>query len=371
MSGYQTALWVVAVGLAIWAMLWLHLRFWVRRLSVSLPYALEERLRTPDGAHIELRRLLPNEPSAGLPPVLVVHGVGANHRNNDLLADLSLARHLAERGRDVWLLTLRSGVAGRSLSETRRVRFGAMAHHDLPLAVAEVCERTHSEQVDYIGFSMGGMLLYAALGRTLPFERVRRVAIVGSPAVVRSPIPLRVPAFIGRLPEVLFPTLRLRLAARAGAFASEWVRTPAHHFVFNPTNVAKGVSRISLVNVIEDIPGPLNREFAAWAASATGEITLDGEPVLERLAGASAPAIFFAGSNDRLAPPAAVQRAFDAWGAETGVEKRWVLLGVAAGATADYGHGDLAVGARAVEEIFGPLADFLGHPGVAAERGQA
>lgn len=359
MSGYQAALWVLALGLLIWALLWLHLWFWQRRLSVLLPYALEERLRTDDGAHIELRRLPAVAPALELPPILLVHGVGANHRNNDLLADLSLARHLAGSGRDVWLLTLRSGVRRRTFAETRRVRFEAMVRHDLPLAVAEVLERTASTKLDYVGFSMGGMLLYAALGHTVHADRVRRVAIVGSPAIVRPPLPLPVPAFVGRLPAFLFPTLRLGLAARAGAFAAEWLRTPAHHWVFNPRNVAPGIPRLSLVNVIEDVPGPLNRDFAAWAASPSGALTLGTEPVLGRLAQLAVPAIFFAGSDDRLAPPEAVRAAFDAWGAETGVEKRWVLLGVEAGASADYGHGDLAVGACVQADLFVPLGEFM------------
>lgn len=371
MSGYQAALWAIALGLAISALLWLHTWFWALRLSVLLPYALEERLRTEDGAHIELRRVPPVAPALGLPPILLVHGVAANHRNHDLLADLSLARHLSGSGRDVWLLTLRSGVQGRTFAETRRVRFEAMVRHDVPLAVAEVLERTGAAALDYVGFSMGGMLLYAALGHTLHVDRVRRVAIVGSPAVVRPPLPIPVPAFVGRIPGYLFPTLRLRLAARAGAFAAEWLRTPAHHWVFNPRNVAPGVPKLSLVNVIEDVPGPLNRDFAAWAASATGALTLGDEPVLGRLAHVAAPAIFFAGSDDRLAPPEAVRAAFDAWGSATDVEKRWVLLGVETGASADYGHGDLAVGASVTQELFEPLTEFMAQGAGGATRSAA
>lgn len=359
MSGWQAALSCLVLGLLIWLALYLHIRFWVRRLLVSLPYALEERLRTPDGSHIELRRLPLPEASSPLPPVLLVHGVGANHRNQDLLADLSLARHLSRLGRDVWLLTLRSGVSRRSFAETRRVSFGAMVRNDLPMALAEVLARTERDALDYVGFSMGGMLLYAALGHTVHVDRVRRVAILGSPAVVRPPVPIPVPAFLGKLPEVLYPTLRLRWAARAGAFAVEWLRTPAHHWVLNPANVAPGVSRAGLVNVVEDVPGPLNRDFAGWAAGG-GALTLEGAPVLARLASVKSPAIFFAGRGDRLAPPESVRAAFDAWGAEASTEKQFVLLGVESGFSADYGHGDLAFGARVVEEVFEPLSAFLG-----------
>ena len=87
---------------------WAHYVYWVRRFRLSVEYAEHERLRTADGSAIELRRLTPPA-MPSLPPVLLVHGVAANHRNVDLQPDRSLARYLHARGRDVWLVMLRSG----------------------------------------------------------------------------------------------------------------------------------------------------------------------------------------------------------------------------------------------------------------------
>jgi hypothetical protein len=151
----------------------------------------------------------------------------------------------------------------------------------------------------------------------------------------------------------------LRGAARARASAASRLRTFAHHWVFNPDNVAKGVASSALVNVIEDVPGPLNLDFATWASSLDGRITFEGKPVLDHLGELSIPIVFFAGAADRLAPPSSVRAAFDAWGERTGVHKRFVLLSRENGAKADYGHGDLAVGSHVKEEIFEPLAQFL------------
>lgn len=345
---------LAALALLVWLLIWAS----VRSLGMSLAYELEERLPTGDGSFIELRRLPAPDDSLGLPPVLLVHGLGANHRNNDLSEDVSLARFLQKRGRDVWLLTLRSGLQRRSFADVRRTRFEAMAKEDVPLAIREVLARTGAASLDYVGFSMGGMLLYAAVGTTAPAASFRKIAIIGSPAIVRSPL-LFVPRFVGRLPAVMFPTVRLRWAARAGAFAASRMRTFAHHWVFNPDNVAKGITGSALVNVIEDVPGPLNLDFATWAASADGRITFEGKPVVEHLGDLSIPILFFAGGRDRLAPPSSVRAAFDAWGERTGASKRFVLLSEEAGAKADYGHGDLAVGSHVKEEIFEPLAAFL------------
>jgi pimeloyl-ACP methyl ester carboxylesterase len=354
---------IVLLGAVSGALWWAHLRFWERRLGVIVPYAEERRIATPDGTYIELRRLSPIGEHESRPPIVLVHGLGANHRNYDLNEDLSLARHLSVAGRDVWLVTLRSGLSRRTRAETRVVRFAAMVHHDLPLAVSTVLEATGAEQVDYIGFSMGGMLLYAAIGHTLPEAQLRRVVIIGSPGLVRSPLGLPLPRFFGRLPAWLIPTARLRLLARSGAFASEWLRTPLHHVIFNPRNVAPGIARMSLVNVIEDVPGPLNLDFLIWAASSDGRLRLDGQDVLERLARVRCPALFFAGAADRIAPPAAVRAAYDAWGsAVDGGMKQFVVLGSEFGSEADYGHGDLAVGRHAKRDLFLPIDVFLGAP---------
>jgi pimeloyl-ACP methyl ester carboxylesterase len=346
----------LCVGLAL---LWAHLRYWDRRLGVILTYELEERIATPDGTCIELRRLpRGSDVSFDLPPVILVHGLGANHRNNDLDADLSLARTLQVAGRDVWLVTLRSGLSRLTRAEVKLVRFAAMVRHDLPLAIDTVLERTGSQKVDYVGFSMGGMLLYAALEHTVPQTKLRRVVTIGSPALIRPPWPL--PRWLVRVPPLFLFTLRLRLFARAGAFASEWVRTPFHRIIFNPDNVAPGIARRALANLVADVPGGLNMDFAVWALSADGRLMLDGESVLDRLAEVEVPALFFAGGADRIAPPEAVKAAHTAWGLRhPGIEKRFVLLSREAGAHGDYGHGDMALGLHVREDIFQPIVEFL------------
>lgn len=374
-------LYVIAIALVVAFVLLVvalvsHLAYWDRKLGVKMHYALELRLPTPDGAAIELRRLPPRErivsaadhepaPGSALeqspgpePPILLVHGLGANHRNHDLLPDHSLARYLSALGRDVWLVTLRSGVERLPRRALRHVRFGAMVEHDLPLAVDEVLRRTEHARLDYVGFSMGGMLLYAALGHTLPESKLRRAVIIGSPAVIKTPFQL--PRFIARLPEAIVPTARLRLFGRIWAFAVEWIRTPFHHLVANPDNIAPGLGRHALVNLAADIAGGLHLDFVAWAVSADGVLRLNGQSVLSRLEGVQIPALFIAGSADRLAPPSAVRAAYEAWGSTSdGLDKRFVLLGREHGAKSDYGHGDLAIGRHVHEEVFAPVAAFL------------
>lgn len=349
-----------------------HVRFWERRLALPLPYASFERIACSDGGYIELRRVpIPEAVAhADLPPVVLVHGVAANHRNHDVHPDYSLARHLASLGRDVWLPTLRSATPG--VLPGYNVRFESMAREDIPRAIARVLAHTKRSQVDYVGFSMGGMLIYAALDRTVPRTQLRRLVIVGSPGEVRPKLP--VPRIVRFVPRWLMPRVPFRFGARIFAFASEWFTTPFHSWVVNPRNVAKGITRIALVDVIEDIPAGLLYDFAQWS-SGDGIVRAFGEPILPKLAAMDMPALFVAGSTDAVAPPSEVKHAFDVWGRDhPTVAKRFVVLGRDYGSKEDYGHGDLALGVHVGVDLFEPIARFLGpeereHSG--AEQGAA
>ncbi|MFW6023526.1 MAG: alpha/beta fold hydrolase [Myxococcota bacterium] len=350
----------VAVGLFLLLVLswWAHLRYWLRLLSIELDYDSVERLPTEDGSAIELRHIAARSgvsKASALPPVLMVHGLGANHRNSDLHPDASLARHLATTGRDVWLLTLRSGLGGLRRRDRRRVFFAAILRHDLPMAIEAVCERARASQVDYIGYSMGGMLLYAGIDRTVPASRIRRAVFIASPAFVAPP--LGILHVFRRWPNHRIPGLPLRLIARTWAFMV--ARKAAPKVFGNRRNVSPVLARTAMVSVIEDVPGPLQADFARWAF-ADGFIRVDGENVLERLDEVRVPALFLAGPVDTLAPPSSVRYAYEAWGRNhPDVRKEWRLYGRSEGYAGNYGHGDFLVGAHVDTEVFPPITEFL------------
>jgi len=350
----------IALAAALFAVAaYAHHRFWLRRLTVPQPYAAHVRIATPDGSAFELRRVSPSVPRADAVPVLLVHGVAIDHRNHDLLPDLSLARMLAAEGRDAWLLTLRTGRLDVRFRERGGMTFAHMVEHDLPLAVAEVRARTGARALDYVGFSMGGMLLYASLGRSVAAAEIRRVVIIGSPVRVRRPGLGWAARWLARMPAPFWPKLPLRLPSVMVAFVSEAFWTPIHHHVCNPDNFAPGVIRRTLMS-IHDIPGALCRDFTRWAGHG-GPIDVDGVSVEAGLAACAQPVLFLAGQADRVAPPSSVRAAFEMWGRDRGeVDKSFVVLSAEEGCSADYGHGDLAFGRMAPAEVFAPVERFLG-----------
>ena len=335
----------------------LHLAFWRRKLTRAIAYDETHRIATPDGCAFELRRLQPVIPSPEV-PLLLVHGVAINHRNLDADANLSLARTLRAAGRDVWLLTLRSGRADLTAAERKTAHFEAMVDHDVPLAVREVLRRSAAEQLDYIGFSMGGMLLYASLGRTVPQWQVRRAVIIGSPGRVGKHVPGS--ALVAMLPKALVSQAPLRPLSHLFAFASEWFETVVHRITMQLPNAMPGYVKHAAIDAVQSIPAPLLRDMVRWAATDQIPRLADGRDFLTGLATVDVPVLFVGGSKDRLCPPKALQAAFEAWGCNLNhTLKRQIQVGRAHGQALDYGHADLAIGRTCQADVFVPIVEFL------------
>lgn len=348
--------WLISLGglAALVLATWAHVVFWRRRLSTPISYDETHRVTLADGSWCELRRLKPTTPSR-LPPVVMVHGIAINHRNLDPRPSASLARSVRDAGRDVWLLTLRSGRWDLTWRERHTINFAMLAHHDIPQAIDLVLSKTGAKQIDYLGFSMGGMLAYASLGHTVPLERIRRVVIMGSPGFVGAVVPgTKLWAWVGRFWQ---PNVPSRFFNALFAFVAETIRSPIQHLFLNPDNCLPGLLHTFMIDATADIPGPLAMNMVQWAAK-DGRVRLDKEPVLPRLAEVTVPVLFMVGGADRLGTPKSLTAAYEAWGGP----KQFVLLAKSEGYVADYGHMDMVTGPRAPEEVFAPIIQFLAEP---------
>jgi pimeloyl-ACP methyl ester carboxylesterase len=233
-----------------------------------------------------------------------------------------------------------------------------MVEHDIPVAIDEVLRRTAALQLDYIGYSMGGMLLYAAIANPEVCARIRRVVIIGSPPLLRVPWLLRGAMTFGAwLPRSLMPTVHARFFASVFAFASDVAFTPVHRMLAGDgTALRRGLIARAMMSAVADMPGPLVADFCRWQARRDGHVTYRDTPVLDLLPAAEMPVLFIAGVLDPLGRVEAMRAAFDAWG---GTEKQFLVLGRSHGAHSDYSHVDMILTARAPEEVFEPVARFV------------
>ena len=299
---------------------------------------------TPDGGHFELRHLRPTTTRHSI-PVFLVHGLAANHRNLDAFPDSSLARALVREGREVWLITLRSGLPK---SQRSHAGFLAMARYDLPLAMNEILRRSGAKQVDYVGFSMGGMLLYAGLAaQTLKQEELRRIVFIACPARFEERSCLKQ---LSACPRWMIPSLPLRFLFRTFAFLAGLIVTPLHRFICNPRNMKREEIAPAMVNIIEDIPAELSFDLLNHLRN--GTLMIGDKPVLRYLSEVDRPALFLAGAKDQVAPPISVFAAFESWGSKTKIFEE-------VKAEREFGHGDLVVGENAARVVFPRVVNFL------------
>jgi len=134
--------------------------------------------KTKDGWSLAIHHYPPSGEPNQKPPVILCHGLNQNYLNWDLTPRLSFARYLADHGYDVWSVSLRG--SGKStkpgwvqflelnqlkpeLLDIRQFDYSKfnwnMDDHitkDIPTLIQFVRNKTGSEELTWIGHSMGG-----------------------------------------------------------------------------------------------------------------------------------------------------------------------------------------------------------------------
>ena len=283
-------------------------------------------------------------------PVLLVHGLGVNHYNFDWRPDVSLAWWLQVRGWDVWVTTLR-GDDGTVPPDpkTRSWTFEDHARKDLPAVVDTILARTGAAQLDWVGHSMGGMLLYAALSE-IP-EKIGSGVAICSPARFREITRLQ---RAGRgLRFLVAGAGRLRIRALRPSMRTLERGDPMVQVLSNPANMAPDVAKGLMADAATDVPNAVGREVFRWLDRGI----LDDATGRDWVQPVDVPLLVMGGSVDRFVPWQNAAAACEIYPRCT-----FRLLGTASGLSVEYGHVDPTIGRTAEAEIYPMIGAFLGHP---------
>lgn len=346
--------------------------------------ARKHRVKTADGWELALVQYLPKGAPTGR-PVLLQHGISANARHMDLDEKHSLARHLAAQGREAWTVSIRgTGESDRKDPSKGRVgdySFDTLWQQDTRAAIAYV--RAHAEtpkllakhraeggvvpphlealagaplpEIDYVGHSMGGLLLYAYLSQG--GDGVHAAVTLGSPTRLD---------WGGTLESTVLDASAVvfgKDAAIPGEVSAVWSMglqgrikdTLLERLLYNPDNTTPEAWRRLVAIGTGDMAFGVWNQVAGMTrtgrfASADGAI--DYRAAMKNI---RVPILVVAGKVDRIANPAAVKDAYRALGGP----KAWLLAAEENGFVADYGHMDYLIGQRAHSELWPHLLAFL------------
>jgi len=315
---------------------------------------------TDDGWHLGLYRYLPKTvgpKAAGARPfpVVIGHGLAGSRYLFDCHPDYSLARFLAARGYDTWLVDLR----GRNESWPEGDRrpdlqwsFDDFVAADVPAAIATACEVADAGEAFWLGTEMSGIALYAvAIAGTS--AQLRGGITMGAPAV--TPPEAQVPGVTTPFPQpdgarLPFSTVA-EIGPRLAADRSEHLESS-----FRAENTDWIVAARYFRHGVPDEATELVDQFREWMVEGVMR-TRDGAIVYsDHLGAMRLPVLVLVGASDLQRPPDAVRATFEAVGS---TDKTFVRVGTADGFPVDAGHDDLVAGFCSPTHVFPLVADWL------------
>lgn len=326
---------------------------------------------TRDGWQLGVRHIRPAVPDPNKLPVVLCHGLGLN-ATFWTITDNHLPAQLAARGYEVFLFDFRGSGNSSRLGRLSRINYRLrqtpflevgegnwtvddIVHYDVPAVLDYVKHETGSDRVNWVGHSLGGMLMFPYLEQSPAAWRVASFVGMGSTITIAN-APAR---------DMLRANRGLRVLARA--LSPGRLGRPLMYVRF------PGLDRIDqFYYTSENVDKQTVARFYGYTLEDTGRSALKQlDPYLEfghfvsadrktdyavQLASVTTPTLMVAGENDTMSDIPSTALTYNALGSP---DKLLMRFGKRDGQIADYGHCDLVWSRYAPKEIFPPLIDWL------------
>ena len=313
-------------------------------------------VKADDGWEIAVRRYRPRGERRLKTPVILQHGLGANHRDFDLDDKHSLALLLASEGYDCFLPDLR-GIGGSRYRKAGwpnkwHINFDDFVQRDLPAVIDHILAQTGAKKVHYIGHSMGGMIGYALCMGDYA-TKIKTMTSFAGPAMFDGMSHFK-PLVRWSWALNPFPAIHNGVWGRILAPLS-YLFPVVGNKVVNPENMNRAVLANACANVLAPVPRRLLLQFGGWVELGEwgSHLPESYQSGFERI---KTPIYCLVGTKDFWCPLKAITPVTERVSSR---KKRLRVFSKENGDSADYGHGDIVVGRTAPDEIFPTVRAWL------------